>query len=333
MTSKVKVSVIVPVYNVEEYLDRCMYSLVNQTYENYEVLLINDGSTDSSGSICDRYAETYPFVYTYHKSNGGLSDARNFAIPYIDGDYITYVDSDDYVDNDYIEKLAKIANSEKVDVVIASHIDETEDGVILSKKAFNDKCVMLSSEEALEIMCYEVEFGTTACAKLVSNRLVKEFPFPKGKLYEDLATVYKYIGNAEGIVYLNSPIYHYIQRAGSIRKSNWKPAVMDVMEATSGLMDYIVKKYPQIKSAAVQRYFFSANEVYVRAFGESDYSKIVRPVQNVLRELFKEIRLNKKISRIQLLRYYLLTYFPRLYRTIWILLKRRESWQKRVTKE
>lgn len=320
MKEEIKISVVVPVYNVEKYLKKCVDSLLNQTYKNFEIILVDDGSSDSSGRLCDSYAEQSRNIFVLHKQNGGLSDARNCAMSYIRGQYVTFVDSDDYVDTDFLEKLAKPLTGNMAqlpDMVICPHINESLNQVSLLHRERNQLYQVLEPEKALEMMCYEKEFGTSACAKLISDRLVKKFPFPKGKLYEDLATVYKMIGDSRVIVFLNVPMYHYIQRKGSIRKGKWNPSVFDIMEASGDLLNYISAYFPDIYKAGVQRYFFSANEAYIRAFNEKDYLKIISPVQKELHNMWKVARGNPHIRARQKLRYWMLINCPALYRRIW----------------
>lgn len=320
MSEKVKISVIVPVYNVEKYLKKCVDSLLNQTYKNIEIILVDDGSTDGSGNLCDSYAEQNKSVYVLHKQNGGLSDARNYAIPYINGKYVSYIDSDDYVDLDFFDKLAKPLDGtmgEIPDMVICTHVDEMEGRILYTDKKKNSFYQNLTPEQALKIMCYEREFGTSACGKVISKKLAEKFLFPRGKLYEDLATIYKMIGDSERIIFFNAPLYHYIQREGSIRRNKWNSSVLDVMEASQSLLDYIVTYYPEIYKDGVQRYFFSANELYIRAFNEKDYLSIILPFRKKLRGFWRDIRGNPEIRVRQKIRYWMLISCPVVYKKVW----------------
>lgn len=315
------VSVVVPVYNVKKYLNKCVNSIIAQTYDNYEVLLIDDGSTDGSAEICDSFAEQCEKISVYHKENGGLSDARNFANKYLKGDYIVYIDSDDYVDPDYISVMVECREKYDAALVIASYIDEDESGKVLSKKTFNNKITVYDAKLALEEMCYEKTICTAAWGKLIKRELVFENEFPKGMLYEDLATMYKIIGSCSTVVYVDRSVYHYIQRNGSIRFSKYSPKVLHVMQAAENLLDYVEKYYPDIRSAAIQRYFFSANEVYVRAFNEKDFLKITANIRIKLRQYWPIVRSNNKISQKQKIRYWMMTFHPILYKNIWKFIK------------
>lgn len=310
------ISVVVPVYNVELFLDKCIKSLLSQDYDNLEILLIDDGSPDRSGEICDFYASKYDKIRTFHKENGGLSDARNYALSFTRGEYVMFIDSDDYVDNCIISSMAARLN-EDIDIVVSPHIDERENGEIISQLCEFDEYTILTSEEALEKMCYQVDFSTSACGKLIKRELLLNFPFPKGKLYEDLAVMYKIVGSAKRVGFTRKTMYHYVQHSGSIRFNIWSDKVYDVIEATDKLIEYIKDKYPRIIEAAIYRYFFSANEVYVRAFLEKKYLDLVKPIRQQLYSYWNIVKADKNVSNKQKIRFWLMIFQPVLYRTIW----------------
>lgn len=316
------VSVVVPVYNVKKYLNKCVNSIIAQTYDNYEVLLIDDGSTDGSSEMCDKFAAQYEKISVYHKENGGLSAARNYANKYLKGEYIVYIDSDDYVEPDYISIMVECREKYNADLVIASHIDEDEFGNVLSKKTFNNKITVYDARLALEEMCYEKTICTSAWGKLIKREYVFENEFPNGMLYEDLATIYKIIGSCNTVVYVDRPVYHYIQRNGSIRYSKYSPKVLHVMQASENLLNYVEKYYPDIRSAAIQRYFFSANEVYVRAFNEKTFLIITRKVRENLKKYWSDIQKNPKISIKQKAKYWIMTFQPLVYKAIRKIIKK-----------
>ncbi|MCM1059370.1 MAG: glycosyltransferase family 2 protein [Eubacterium sp.] len=316
------VSVVVPVYNVKKYLSKCVESIMSQTYDNYEVLLIDDGSTDGSSEMCDRFAEQYEKIFAYHKENGGLSDARNFANKYLKGDYIVYIDSDDYVDSEHISILTECMSKYNADFVIAAHIEEDEFGTVLNKKNFDNKVTVYDTKSALEEMCYEKKIGTSAWGKLIKRETAFANEFPKGMLYEDLATIYKMIGSCSKIVYIDQPIYHYLQRNGSIRFSKYTPKVIHIMQAAENLLDFINEKYPDIRSAGIHRYFLSANEFCARAVNEKDFLGITRKVRVNLRKYWSNIQRNPKVSIKQKTKYWLMTFQPLFYKSIRRIIKK-----------
>lgn len=311
------VSVIVPVYNVEAYLKKCIDSILRQRYQNYEIILVDDGSTDNSGAICDRYAARYECVIALHKENGGLSEARNHALPHIKGQYVTFVDSDDYIEDDYISNMVNVLD-EETDMVIAPYIVESAEGKIIKDESrhLQKKPEKMSAEQALKELCYERKIHTSACAKLVSKELVENFPFPAGKKFEDLFTIYKMIGSSGVISLIPVPSYHYVQRNGSIRNSAWDPYMFDIMEASDSLLSYINNKYPGVRPAAVHRLFFSANELYAKAASNKDYLQIIYPFQERLRSYWPTIQKDPEIRLAQKIKYGIMTFSPSLYRNI-----------------
>ena len=315
-----KVTVVVPVYNVEKYLDRCVESLLHQTVQGYRIILVDDGSMDCSGKKCDDWALKSHMITTFHKQNGGLSDARNYGVQYVDTEYVTFVDSDDYVEPEYIELLLKGLET-GADMVVTHHVQEYEDQP--QKAVIDEKFNLYSAEEALKKMCYE-EISTSAWGKLFPKSYILDNPYPVGKLYEDLWTTYKYIGRSKKIAFNKSQTYHYLQRKGSIRQGRWKEQYFDVMDGTKNLLKYIDENYPYIHSAGVFRYFYSANELYVRAFNEEDYINITKPVQKKLKQYMKELLSNSDASNKFKMQCFLMTNLPKTYRKIWVFIKRRK---------
>lgn len=325
--ASIKVSIVVPVYNVERYLEKCLNSLVNQAHKNIEILLVDDGSTDLSGTICDKYASAHSNIIVWHKNNAGQSAARNYAVQHATGDYIAFVDSDDYVESNYIKYMVDVLDINNLaEMVICTYVNvmpgmEYMCENIRSSMLMPIKPQKLGTEQALELMCYEQKFGTSPCGKLILSSIVKRFSFPEGHIYEDLATIYKMIGVSKQILFLDISTYYYVRRVGSTTNSSWSDSVQYLMYGTQNLLDYIDCHYPAIHNAGVYRFFFSANEFYTRAFNEIDYIKIIKPVQKQLVGLWPCILHNRKVLLKQKLRFWMLTYAPLLYRRIWQIYK------------
>ncbi len=206
-----KVTIIVPIYNVEKYLKICIESLVNQTLQEIEIILVNDGSTDNSGKIAKKYQKRFKNKIIYlEKENGGLSDARNFAIPYAKGEYIAFLDSDDYVEKDTYENMYKIAKKEKSDMVECDFYWE-----YLHKSKIDTGEIYHSKEEMLE------EVRVVAWNKLIRREIIQKrnIEFPKGYRYEDVEFTYKLIPYLDKVSFLKEPCIHYVQRENSISNS------------------------------------------------------------------------------------------------------------------
>lgn len=218
------VSVIVPCYKVERYLPTCVDSLLRQTYRNLEIFLVDDGSPDGSGALCDTYAQRDGRIRVIHKANGGLSDARNVAIDAARGDYIVFVDSDDYVADDYVETLYHLAadNGARIGVALHRCFDEgthpepdTRDGKTTR---------VMGRDEALADMFYQRDFDTAAWAKIYERSLFDGIRYPKGWLFEDLPTTYRLMMKTERVAFTDYKSYYYLIRKDSIEGAPFKPA-------------------------------------------------------------------------------------------------------------
>ena len=203
-----KVSVIVPIYNVEKYLKRCIESLVNQTLQDIQIILVNDGSTDNSGNIAKEYEIKYPEKIMYlEKENGGLSDARNYGMPYATGEYIAFLDSDDYIELSAYEEMYNKAIEESSDYVECDFLWEYPNKTKVDKRyEYNNKKEMLTFVRVV------------AWNKLIKRKIIERYniTFPKGLRYEDVEFTYKLIPHLEKCSYVDKPFVHYVQRDGSI---------------------------------------------------------------------------------------------------------------------
>lgn len=217
------ISVIVPCYNVEEYLPKCVESILNQTYRNLEILLVDDGSPDRSGEICDEYAVKDTRIKVIHKENGGLSDARNVALDVMKGEYVTFIDSDDYVALDYVESMCKQAQESGAEIVVTNWTIFYEGKEPTANHKFKIKKKIFTQEEALVTMFYQKDFDTAAWSKLYKSTLFEYQRFPKGLISEDLATVYLLMMNCEKISWNNYPCYYYMLRPTSIEGVGFNP--------------------------------------------------------------------------------------------------------------
>lgn len=243
------ISVIVPCYNVEQYLPKCVDSIIGQTYQNLEIWLVDDGSPDNCGRICDDYSMQDNRIRVIHKPNGGLSDARNVAIDQANGDWITFVDSDDYVSKDYVETLYCLVEKYDCEVSVAwfSTFHEGQEPLESSPNFDEEKMDPLY---AVEQMFYQEKFDTSAWAKLYHRRLFeKGIRYPKGLLYEDLPTTYLLMLESKGVAFTNKVIYYYLLRTSSIegayspKKIRCALEVKKMMDEDVRLKSFLEKAY------------------------------------------------------------------------------------------
>lgn len=222
------VSIIVPIYKVEPYLRRCLDSIVNQTYTNLEIILVDDGSPDNCPQICDKYAEKDKRIVVVHKKNGGLSDARNVGLDICQGEYISFVDSDDWVSETYIKALIRLIAENDSDIAICEHLKTAEEKT--KKEFFVDKKNYSSKEALLRLFAKNNITYVVSWGKLYKNSLFASFRFPIGKYHEDEFTTYILFYNSKKISYTSEILYYYYQRSDSIVSTRHPWDVLECLE-------------------------------------------------------------------------------------------------------
>lgn len=209
------ISVIIPVYRVEEYIRKCLDSIVSQTYQELEIILVDDGSPDNCGMICDEYAERDNRVKVIHKSNGGLSSARNAALDVIKGNWVICVDSDDYVHPDMIRRLHEVAVCNSAQISICAHYEERGDKLLITQRVYDDIRIW-DKKTALEKLVEDNDIKSYAWGKLYKAELFDGVRYPDGRNYEDIATTYFLFDKADKIVKIPDYLYYYLIRKDSI---------------------------------------------------------------------------------------------------------------------
>ena len=273
------VSVIVPVFNVEKYIGRCLDSILAQTYDNFEVIVVDDGSTDSSGDICDKYKGIDSRMRVFHKTNSGLSGARNYGIDRARGRYITFIDSDDYVEKDYIDVLVSDLELNNCDISMVKHF------VRYPKKVLNESTgnkELLTSRRCLEKMLYDDDVDVSAWGKLYKRKLFEKVRYPEGLLFEDSAVTFKLFDDAK-YCYLNSiPLYNYVIRKESITGIEFGKKNLDLIYATKDMVEFIMSKYPELKMGCDRRLMYA----YLSVFRKFALSKNKRVNSEYGKEIF-----------------------------------------------
>ena len=241
-----KVSIIVPVYNVEKYLEKCFKTLKEQTYSNIEIILIDDGSRDNSGELCDLLAEQDERVVVIHKENGGLSDARNVGIKKSTGEYIVCVDSDDFVEKNYIKDMVEIQKKYNVEIVQCDYYICDENGNYKKEnKIISEEKYFTKYEQMKSLLTYG-DIKTTAWGKLYKKNLFDNVCYKYGKYHEDTYTTYKLLDLAGSSVVTSKKLYVYRQVTNSITHANFNPKHLDAIYATSERNDFIKVNYPKL---------------------------------------------------------------------------------------
>lgn len=245
MNKNYLVSIIVPIYNVEKYLNKCLESIISQKYKNLEILLINDGSTDNSEKIIKKFLKKDNRIKYFCKENGGLSSARNFGLEHCSGDYICFVDGDDWINIDYVLKNIKTIDCYNCDMVISNISYIYNDGStkrrvpkIKRKKIINRKQAI---KKLLNGKSYKFHIVNKFCKKEIYDK--KNIKFPCGKIYEDMFTSYKLFVNSSKIALIPDNLYYYLQnRPGSILNTVFKENRFDVLEAIDEIINNKVIK-------------------------------------------------------------------------------------------
>jgi len=220
-----KIDLVVPVYNVERYIDNCMESLLSQTYTNYEIILVDDGSTDSSAEKCDDYAKKYEKVKVIHKQNGGLSDARNAGMDAVNGEYVAFIDSDDYIAHNSLECFVECIQTSKriVDIIVGGYIKVSENDYlsINGVAASYSFCREMTGREYLIDSLRISSFTVTAWSKLYRTQFLidNKFMFKKGILHEDELYTPQVLLKASNVIHTDLDFYRYVIREGSIMTS------------------------------------------------------------------------------------------------------------------
>lgn len=238
------ISIIVPIYKVEGYLDKCITSLVNQTYKNLEIILVDDGSPDNCGAICDAWAERDSRIKVIHKSNGGLSDARNAGLEVTTGEYVAFVDSDDWVELNYYEVLYKQLCKYNAKIAASGVIWAYEDHEEISGTRFATKSY--NSEEALYTIQNNEGFLAVAWNKLYARELFQKIRYPYGRIHEDEFVTYRIIAEAENLVLCQDVNYYYRQREGSIMAEPDCEKEVFVLDAYLERISMFRERYPEL---------------------------------------------------------------------------------------
>lgn len=242
------ISIIVPVYNVESYLSECVNSLLRQTYQNTEIIIVDDGSSDHSGTLCDTFAAVENHITVVHQTNMGLSGARNTGIQLAKGEFLCFVDSDDYISDDCIDFLYNLTLQSDADIAIGGFITAFHHQAVDFAKDSGIP-IRLSGVEAINEMLYSRKFSPSAWGKLFRKTLFEQIRFPDRKLYEDLFTTYKLLSKAQTIIFSDHKLYCYKKYAGTLSTQKNLQKQLDCMEALEQIYKDVVLKYPELAAA------------------------------------------------------------------------------------
>ena len=293
------ISIIIPMYNVENYISECLNSVISQNYKNLEIIIVDDGSTDNSYEIASKYCKNDSRIKIFRKKNGGLSDARNFGIENSSGKYLFFLDSDDFLPDYTIDYLYNLINLYKTNISIGAHT------ILKNKKNIykgigKEKTKTLSTKEVLNEILLDKEIDLSTWGKLYKRELFYSIKFPVGKAFEDTATTYKLLYLSERVAVGGKSVYFYRIRSNSITTATNFSKKMQLIENTKEMCDSILVFYPELKDAAEKRivwsYFSTFNQL-LKSKDKSLYKTEQKQIKNYLLSKRKDILMKKEFTK------------------------------------
>lgn len=283
------ISIIVPVYRVEKYLNKCVRSLIDQSYKNLEIILIDDGSPDNCGVMCDALAKTDNRVKVIHRDNGGQSAARNDGLKIAAGELIGFVDSDDHVDADMYEYLYSILSKYDADIAVCSFRKFSESTGLLQEKSTEEVSVH-SNQKAMKLLLEDTVIGSHPCNKLFKRSTLVGLKFPEGRVYEDIALMHQVFARANTVVCSTKMAYNYLIRDNSTSYTQNAKWAYGLFKAFQERCDFICFKYPEFSDTAIEKAIGAALGAYIHwAHFKKD-----RQICNWEKETIDLIRKNRK---------------------------------------
>lgn len=305
--SEYLVSVIIPTYNTDKYLVRCLNSILNQTYQNIEIIVVNNNSTDKTQDIIEMYAKKSKKIIGLNCLEQGQSSARNMGVKQAKGEFIAFVDSDDTIEKEYIETLVKVQNEQNVDMVCCGATDEDENGG--RKIVYQYSNERINTYDALErYLEGSNQIGWVVWAKLIKASIVKDNLFPIHRIYEDTATLYKMIAQCNGLYYISYYGYNYLKRTGSTMNQKFSKSTFDKI-----ITFYEISKYFKVYGnenliiKANNLFVAGCNSCYKESFGRKEFKNEIKDMKKKLKEIKGPFSIKYKINRI------LMLYLPFVY--------------------
>lgn len=320
------ISIIIPIYNVEAYLERCLTSVAKQDYQNLEVILVDDGSIDDSGAIADQFARHDPRFKVIHQENAGLSAARNRGLKMMNGEYVTFIDSDDYVSPDYVSFMYQLLADTNFSAPMAlCSLMDVYSATGRQKNCGDGSRVTLSGKECIEKMCYHDLVDTCAYAKLCKSEMYQQVHFPEGKLFEDIGTSYQLFMQASQVACGFEAKYFYVIRDNSIVTAGFKPSKLDLLAMTDQMASDVLKKYPDLAAAVLRRQVYARFSTLNQTLHAQNVSQIQKELLLYLRQHKTAVLKNPKTPRRDHIAYLMLDFGLPFYRWAWDFYEKRKG--------
>lgn len=305
-----EISVIVPIYNVEEYVRECIESILNQTFKEFELLLVNDGSTDNSPQICKYYEELDSRVKVINKINGGLSDARNAGIDVAEGKYLTFIDGDDFITEDTLETMYNAINKTDIKIAVCNMVRYYEDGETEPFYRPSENKVLLKNQDRFKTLAQP-----SVCNKMFKAQLFEKIRFPYRKYYEDTFVYHELVMQTNTVVLTGNDSYYYRCRRGSILDGGYSKKYFDFIEAVYLRATFLDRNnvHEYADEAYLHLYSSLANAYNTLSNSEEDLSELFNIAQNRYNKSFKRLIKDKHFGLKQKIRFILLRYSPKLH--------------------
>lgn len=278
------ISVVVPVYNVEQWLERCVYSICSQSYQNLEIILVDDGSTDNSGNICDELSKIDNRIKVIHKQNGGLSDARNAGLAETRGEYISFIDSDDWIEKEFIERLLNAIQQNSCDIAgckyrkCSSEIHEN-----ISREI--EKLMIFDKIEAMSELIDNAKIEQVVWNKLYDRHIIQDIMFEKGKYHEDEFWSYQVIARINRYVSINYVGYNYFQRENSIMGVGYSTKRLDAIEAKNRRQKFLEDNMPELAEKGRENLIFTClyhGQLAQKSLNKNDIKKTFKYLKKII---------------------------------------------------
>lgn len=319
------ISIIVPVYNVKEYLEKCVDSILNQTYKNIEIILINDGSTDGSKELCDEIAKKDDRIMVIHKENGGVSETRNIGIDKSKGEYISFVDSDDYITPDFCETLYKALKENNAEISSVKFRMVRENGEKIFEEGedrYNTPSIETKIYEGNEIIKESLlmkSFKSYVCTKLYKKELLQDNKFKVGTNYEDLLFNYEVMKQANKLAYINKECYFYLKRRNSITATCSEKNLNDFIDVVIYKYNDLNNRIPEYKVYNIYTLIYSLISIGIKYIIANDkFIELEKKIDYLINEIkeyvnYNEEEINSMLDNFQKASLYLMLYDKELY--------------------
>lgn len=291
------ISIIVPVYNIEHYISKCLDSIIAQAFSDFEVILVNDGSTDGSGKICDLYAEKDKRIRTIHKQNGGVSSSRNAGIKIAQGKYIAFVDGDDWIDKNLYKELYRLCLETGSDISICRFGREINGELI---KSDEKKYILeMDNSEAIRQLFRGELYRFSLCNKLFKKSCFDKILFPEGRIHEDLSTTYRLFANSSKAVFTAYTGYIYVKRENSILTSKFSEKRLDALIGWDEILTFMKQNYPQLSTEFISCFAYGCldNVFYVlnQIEEQQQKEKYLAVIRQYVRKYYRDILVNRAL--------------------------------------